>query len=146
MKVWPEPQPGLVISYSYLWHGEHIEGPEEGIKDRPCAIVAALAEIDGSIMAYVLPVTHTKPADMDAAVEIPPKVKRHLGLDDEPSWVIVSEWNQFTWPGPDLRRAPGRDERSAVYGFLPDRLFQQIKDRFFAYVQARRGLGVKRTT
>jgi hypothetical protein len=38
----PEPQPAMVIRYSYLWHGEYIQGREEGVKDRPCAVVAAL--------------------------------------------------------------------------------------------------------
>jgi len=31
----PDPQPGLVISYSYLWHHEHRAGREEGLKSRP---------------------------------------------------------------------------------------------------------------
>jgi hypothetical protein len=34
-----EPEPGLVISYAYLWHHEHRGGQEEGRKDRPCMIV-----------------------------------------------------------------------------------------------------------
>ncbi len=38
----PKPVPGLVIRYSYLWYGEHRQGHEEGTKDRPCAIVAAI--------------------------------------------------------------------------------------------------------
>jgi len=38
----PEPVPGLVIRYSYLWYAEHVLGREEGQKDRPCAIVAAI--------------------------------------------------------------------------------------------------------
>jgi sugar phosphate permease len=38
----PEPIPGLVIRYSYLWHSEYVRGREEGQKDRPCAIVAAI--------------------------------------------------------------------------------------------------------
>ena len=38
----PEPVPGLVIRYSYLWYTEHRTGREEGQKDRPCAIIAAL--------------------------------------------------------------------------------------------------------
>jgi hypothetical protein len=31
----PKPEPGLVIRYSYLWHDEHRQGREEGVKDRP---------------------------------------------------------------------------------------------------------------
>lgn len=28
----PDPEPGLVISYAYLWHHEHARGREEGLK------------------------------------------------------------------------------------------------------------------
>jgi hypothetical protein len=28
----PNPEPGLVISYAYLWHHEHQAGREEGQK------------------------------------------------------------------------------------------------------------------
>jgi hypothetical protein len=34
-----------------------------------------------------------------SAVEIPLPVKRHLGLDDNPSWIVVAEGNEFLWPG-----------------------------------------------
>ena len=35
----PDPHPGLVISYSYLWHEEYRQGQIEGVKNRPCAVV-----------------------------------------------------------------------------------------------------------
>jgi hypothetical protein len=35
----PEPVPGLVIRYSYLWAEEYGRGQEEGVKDRPCAVI-----------------------------------------------------------------------------------------------------------
>ena len=38
----PDPAPGLAIRYSYLWHREFVAGHEEGNKDRPCAIIAAI--------------------------------------------------------------------------------------------------------
>ena len=38
----PNPEPGLVISYAYLWHREHEAGREEGRKDRPSVIVLAI--------------------------------------------------------------------------------------------------------
>jgi hypothetical protein len=48
--------PGLVIRYSYLWHAEYLEGREEGKKDRPCAIVAAIrCDESGSTRVLVLP-------------------------------------------------------------------------------------------
>ena len=80
----PKPEVGLVIRYSYLWHAEHLQGREEGVKDRPCAIVVAVAnriEV-GRDRVWVLPVTHSAPVDADGAIEIPAVVKNRLGLDE----------------------------------------------------------------
>ena len=79
----PDPIPGLVIRYSYLWHSEHLAGREEGQKDRPCAIIAARQPPDhvGETRVLVLPVTHSPPAQVSLAVEIPPRVKERLRLD-----------------------------------------------------------------
>jgi hypothetical protein len=143
----PAPVPGLVIRYSYLWHSEHLAGREEGQKDRPCAIIAALrpAPEPGETRVLVLPVTHSPPAQGSLAVEIPPRVKERLRLDAQRSWVVLSEWNEFIWPGPDLRRAPGGDDGSIAYGMLPPRLFATIRDRFLALVTARSARRVPRT-
>jgi hypothetical protein len=54
----PEPAPGLVIRYSYLWAEEHERGQEEGVKDRPCAIVMMAMGDEGEKLVTVLPVTH----------------------------------------------------------------------------------------
>jgi hypothetical protein len=81
----PDPHPGLVISYSYLWASEHRSGREEGLKDRPCAIVLARQTVAGQTWVAVVPVTHAQPADPQAAVEIPPQIKVHLGFDEQPS-------------------------------------------------------------
>ena len=80
-----------------MWHSEHLAGREEGEKDRPCAIVAALRPADdaGETRVLVLPVTHTSPSQATAAVEIPARVKERLQLDAERSWVVLSEWNEF---------------------------------------------------
>ena len=101
----PAPEPGLVISYSYLWHYEHGAGRDEGRKDRPSVIVLAIERpANDTTVVVVLPITHTPPADPVGAVEIPAAVKRHLGLDDERSWIVVTEGNEFDWPGYDLRK------------------------------------------
>ncbi len=106
----PAPEPGLVISYAYLWHHEHQAGHEEGRKDRPTVIVLAVErEGDGATVVTVLPVTHSAPTNPRAAVEIPRAVKRHLGLDDDRSWIVVAEGNEFLWPGYDLRKIPHTD-------------------------------------
>src|ERR1700704_473426 len=90
----PTPEPGLVISYAYLWHHEHEAGREEGRKDRPSVIVLAVERpVNDTTVVVVLPITHNPPADPASAVEIPAAVKRHLGLDDERSWIVVAEGN-----------------------------------------------------
>lgn len=142
---WPDPRPGLVIRYSYLWQREHTGGREEGVKDRPCAIVVAIDGEDGDKTVYVLPITHAQPPDPADAVELPPTTKLRLGLDSERSWVVVSEGNSFIWPGPDLRSRPGQGPESVAYGMLPPAIFNVVKQRFFTRVQARRAGVVKRT-
>lgn len=128
----PNPEPGLVISYAYVWHHEHEAGQEEGRKVRPAVIVMVVEPaVDNGTTVTVLPVTHSPPRDERSAVEIPAVVKRHLGLDEARSWVIVSEGNEFLWPGYDLRRIPDSDRYD--YGFLPPRLFEQILQAFVAY-------------
>jgi len=56
----PKPEPGLVIRYSYLWRAEHLRGQEEGVKDRPCAIVLAPERVEDDTLVVVLPVTHSR--------------------------------------------------------------------------------------
>ena len=120
----PNPQPGLVVCDSYLWHREALIGREEGRKDRPCAVVAAVSHNeDGAVRVLVLPITHSEPLQPELALELRPAVKRHLGLDGDRSWVMLSEWNEFGWPGPDLRRVPGAGNESFAFGMLPPRLF-----------------------
>ena len=141
----PEPVPGLVIRYSYLWAEEHRRGQEEGVKDRPCAIVLITADAQGEQWVTVLPVTHTPRADLEFSVEIPAATKRRLGLDDERSWVVLSEANRFLWPGPDLRPARQGDAASVAYGQLPYTLFEEIRQKFIAAIRARRAGVVPRS-
>jgi hypothetical protein len=91
----PSPHPGLVIHYAYLWHAEHKQGQEEGVKDRPCVVVLTVEGTAGETVVTVLPITHTSSSDPAAAVEIPLPTKQRLGLDSERSWVICSEINRF---------------------------------------------------
>jgi hypothetical protein len=43
----PQPEIGLVISYSYLWRDEAEAGHVEGRKNRPCAIVLVVQQAEG---------------------------------------------------------------------------------------------------
>jgi hypothetical protein len=134
----PPPRPGLVIAYAYLWAREHRKGLEEGRKDRPCAIVAARQVIEGREVVTVVPITHARPDDPADAVEIPATLKAHLGLDNAPSWIIVTETNDFLWPGPDLRPGP-------AYGMLPPRFFAHVRDRILQAHRQRNLNRVQRT-
>lgn len=140
----PTPHPGLVIRYAYLWKREYEEGREEGSKDRPCAIVMSVTDDDGEAQVLVLPVTHTPPYNAADAVEIPLATKQRLGLDGERSWIVLTEVNEFIWPGPDIRPVPGGDG-SIAYGVLPPRLFDVVRDRFLARAEQGGAVRVPRT-
>jgi hypothetical protein len=140
----PEPAPGLVIRYSYLWRREFLEGREEGQKDRPSAIVAAIIAEAGERRVLVLPITHSEPFEETDAIKIPSPVKRRLGLDGARSWIMISEYNEFVWPGPDLRRTPGADDGSVAYGMLPRSLFETVKQMLLERVKTGRARPVRR--
>lgn len=141
----PKPQPGLVVSYSYLWAREHSQGSEDGKKDRPCAIIAARQIISGREIVTVVPITHTPPTDLADAIEIPAALKSYLGLDELPSWVVVTETNDFLWPGPDLKTVSRSKPVRYDYGMLPPRFFAHIRDRILQAHLKRRLNQVPRT-
>jgi PemK-like, MazF-like toxin of type II toxin-antitoxin system len=125
----PKPETGLVINYAYLWHDEYLEGREEGKKNRPAVILLCVKnEEDGTTLVTVLAITHAPPKNQNDAIEIPSPIKKHLKLDDQRSWIVISEGNEFIWPGYDLRKL--RESESYDYGFLPPKFFYQIRDAF----------------
>jgi hypothetical protein len=97
----------------------------------------------------VLPVTHSAPAASVAAIEIPQTIKHPLGLDSARSWIVLAEWNEFVWPGPDLRPVPKpvseNDEISFAYGMLSRGFFARVRDEFVATVRSGRATRVRRT-
>lgn len=135
----PAPAPGLVIRYSYLWREEYLRGREEGVKDRPCAIILVTKTEESDEVVTVLPVTHTPPKDPALALEIPPATKARLGLDDERSWIVLTEANRFIWPGPDLRPATRGDAATVAYGLLPAKFHAKLIERFLSVYKAHRG-------
>lgn len=141
----PTPRPGLVIRYSYLWAREQEQGREEGVKDRPCAVLLATRSDDGDLRVIVLPITHAPPSNPEHALEIPAATKRRLGLDDDRSWIVLTEGNAFAWPGPDLRFAPGGGPESVALGFLPAGLINTMRDRFLALHRTHKARFLKRT-
>lgn len=123
----PEPRPGLVIRYGFLWSHERTTGSTEASKDRPCAIVVATsAGPDGATRATLAAITHSPPDDPAGSLEIPPAICRTLGLDSGRHWLRLDELNRFIWPGYDLRPIPGRGD-DCVYGMLPPALYERMR-------------------
>lgn len=140
----PEPVPGLVIAYAYLWRDEALRGQEEGRKDRPCVIILSVEETGGRKVVTVAPITHAQPAHADSALEIPASTKQRLGLDSDRSWVIAADLNRFVWPGVDLRPIR-RGGDTYAYGLLPAGLYRQIRDHVVALARAGRVAATRRT-
>jgi hypothetical protein len=141
----PKPLPGLVIRYSYLWADDAAQGRDEGDKNRPAAIVMVVdADVGTAPRVYVLPITHSAPLKGVEAMEIPAVVCRSAGLDAARSWVVVSEFNEFVWPGFDLALVPGRTPRTFAYGFLTPGFFASLRDRWLALDDLAKTRGVGR--
>ncbi len=123
----PDPKPGLVIHYRFLWSHERAGGADEGTKDRPCTIVVATRRDQGSgIVVIVAPITHARPNDPASSIEIPILICRSLGLDGAQHWLRLDELNRFRWPGFDLQPIPGQRGRYH-YGMLPQPLFEALR-------------------
>lgn len=138
----PEPKPGLVIRYDYLWSHDVAAGRDQG-KDRPACLVAASDSAVRPRFVVILPITHSRPDEATVGIAIPATVRRALGLDDAPSWVIVSEYNVDEWPNGGLAPLPGRPDVFS-YGFIPPRLFAQVKEKFLELSGQRRSSGIRR--
>lgn len=129
----PEPKPGSVIRYSYLWFDERRRGAMEGRKDRPAMILAvAVVKTGGETEVLALAITHARPRSPEQAVEIPATICRQLGLDDERAFVVTTEANIFVWPGPDIRAVPGRATTTPFYGQMPRSTLRDIARSYLA--------------
>ena len=85
----------------------------------------------------VVPITHVPP-DPDRAVALLPKVKRHLGLDADASWIVLDEANEFIWPGVDLRPISRTTPGVWTYGVLPRETFDEPRSRLRSVLDQRR--------
>jgi len=124
-----EPRIGQVIRYSFLWSNGHE-------KERPAVIVVATRKGEGGkYRVAVMPITHAPHQDLSKAIEIPQRLKNHLKLDHERSWVVIDEINEFEWPGYDLRQVPNTDG-IWEYGQLPPKFHEIIIGRLRELRQA----------
>jgi hypothetical protein len=73
----------MVLSYSFLWSREDDRGETSGRKDRPAAIVIIRSDLGPGKLVYVVPITHSEPAEGDTSkVQLPRQIKERLGLDE----------------------------------------------------------------
>ncbi len=138
----PDPMPGLVVRYDYLWTHEAAAGRDQG-KTRPTCLIVATDPAVVPRYVVLLPITHTPPAVDTVGIEMPTSVKQALGLDEHPSWVIASEFNIDAWPNAGLSPLPGQPGTFG-YGFIPPGLFAKIKARFLELAYANRTRAVRR--
>ncbi len=138
----PDPKPGLVVRYDYLWTHEAAVGRGQG-KTRPACLIAATDPAVRPRHVVLLPITHTPPTGDTVGIEIPARVGQALGLDETPGWVIVSEHNVDEWPNAGLSPLPGQPD-TVSYGLIPPGLFAQIKARFLELARANKSRAVRR--
>jgi len=138
----PEPKPGLVLRYDYLWTHEAAAGQDQG-EDGPACLIAATDACLRPRYVVLLPITHTPPSGDTVGIKIPARVREAIGLDDAPSWVIISEHNIDEWPNGGLSLVPGKRDRFA-YGFIPPGLFARIKADFLELARAKKSGAVHR--
>ncbi len=120
-----------VKRYAYLWSKEYQSGQVEGLKDRPTLVLSLSVRVEnGRTRLLVVPVTHAPPKSSGDAIELPPAIKRRLGLDAQPSWIVTTESNTFTWPGPDVRPIPDKPPGTFIYGEVPDSLLHAVIESF----------------
>ena len=68
----PDPQPGLVIRYAYLWQRDATQGRDEGTKYRPAVVVLTVESDDEhGKTVLVAPITHRKPNDPTTGLRYP---------------------------------------------------------------------------
>ncbi len=125
----PNPELGLIVFYSYLFHGRTKNIGDAG-KNRPCLIAAVFPDPVDPLKTGVLllPITHGEPSADEIGVALTADAKFAAGLDGDRQWVLVSQGNLDTWPE-DIAALPNRPGEFA-YGFLPPRTFKSIQAQF----------------
>jgi hypothetical protein len=150
----PEPKPGLVFRYGYVWLDDYLRGHIDPGKDRPACILARIVDDAATLEAVkglkpaagdvlVLPITTSPPRTQDLSIEMNPDDKRACGLDARVrSWVVVSEFNLDVWPNADLSLIPGTNRFD--YGVAPPGLMRRIARGFLEARRLARQSGVRR--
>jgi hypothetical protein len=151
----PDPVPGLIFRYGYLWLSELRSGRIDPSKERPACLLVRILEgerydlrLEGGLVAAVgdvviLPITTRPPEPTQAAMEMTVDEKQACGLDKSVrSWVILSEFNVDTWPHPDISLVVATGKLS--YGIAPSGLLKRFRRAFAEASLKQRAVGVRR--
>ncbi len=121
----PEPQPGQIIRFDYLWKREEERGAMQGMKDRPCVVLAkTTCEHTGAEAVIVCPITHSPPYEDQECVRISKKDSRQMGLSKSEQWVKTDEANVVPWSDPGIIRAT---PTKWLFGRVPKYAFEAIR-------------------
>lgn len=89
-------------------------------------VVTAVTRQESEVVeVLVAPITHSPPQEGPVAIEIPHKVGKHLGLDDERSYIIASEANSLSWD--DAGIVPAYPGKQWAYGRIPKGLYDRLR-------------------
>jgi hypothetical protein len=80
--------------------------PKKGSRTAHAPSSPPRARSKNKIVVTVFPMTHSPPFEHRDAVELPAALKKHLGLDDERSWVVVTEFTASSGRASICSRAP----------------------------------------
>ena len=148
MHVPDEPPIGNLVAYEYLWLSQE-NTRHDGAKAYPVALIFAKKIIASLTLAYAVGMSHKPPHASEKAIEVPKKLKRHLGLDEDRSWIYTDQLNEFTWPGPDLRLAEWLSKlpsarNSCIIGALPNNWFALLKQDVIENLKLKRAAIIRR--
>jgi hypothetical protein len=149
MRIPDEPPIGNLVAYEYLWLSQ-ARVREDGAKVYPVALIFAKKIIASVTLAYAVGMSHSPPDVSESAIQVPTKLKRHLGLDENPSWIYTDQLNEFAWSGPDLRPAEWLSNlpsarNSCVIGALPTNWFALVKEDVVKNLRQQRAHIIRRT-
>ena len=140
----PDPKPGMAIPFGYVWADHAEKGDMTPRKeDRPCLIYKLKPLEDGQMEVHVLPISHM-PQKKGDGFKLSSEGSAALRLDDEQSWLVTRESNNFLWPKNDTNElrpiAEGARAGEFVLGTLP----KEGDDRATAAMQLRAHSGKHR--
>ncbi|WP_299592829.1 hypothetical protein [uncultured Tateyamaria sp.] len=121
----PEPRPGLVVGYDFLFREQADVGMENANKPHPSAIILVVRK-ELQTRVSLLAISHAPPSPTEAPyrLKLTSAECRQMGLDSGDHWVNLRDINSFDWPGYDL--VPSAPGKQFVYGTMSRHTFIRI--------------------